>query len=622
MNLDKDKQKAALTEQVIANLEKRLSASKAKMAVLYVEQFFRRVPIDDLVSEAPQTLAAIVISQLEFLHRRNPGEMLIRVFNPAVDAEGWESRHTFIEMVNDDMPFLVDTAALTLSEMDLGVHLIIHPVIRVERDSKGRLTSIYSRKSTGGISESVMQFQVDRRTAADDLAEIRMRLENAFQDTHRAVADWRQMEASAAEAAQNLTEWAPRVDEDLLGECNVFLNWLLDDYFIFLGVRDYEVVRTKKESVLRVVKGSGLGILRETAETVTSRPLASLADAARKNQMLPLIITKTNARSTVHRRGYLDYIGILRFDKRGRTIGERRFLGLFTSAAYTLKATETPLVRARVRNVLSNSGLVEGSHGWKSMIHTLETLPRDELYQASSKELAATALGVLNLQERQRVRLFIRRERFGRFYSCLVYIPREHFNTENREEIQHILKRALKGARLDYGVHVSESRLARLQLVVRPRPGAEISYDLAALEKKIVDVVRTWKDELRGILIEKHGEEVGLKAISRFGRAFPEAYKEDISPWVAAFDVENATAIYQGETLRMSLYRPRKSRGGIIRFKIFRKDAPIPLSDVLPMLENLGLRHQLAVLKRQSKKPCLKNRDRLLWIGLKRFWPG
>ena len=152
MNLDKDKQKAALTEQVIANLEKRLSASKAKMAVLYVEQFFRRVPIDDLVSEAPQTLAAIVISQLEFLSKRKPGEMLIRVFNPAVDAEGWESRHTFIEMVNDDMPFLVDTAALTLSEMDLGVHLIIHPVIRVGRDSKGRLTSICSRKSTGGIS--------------------------------------------------------------------------------------------------------------------------------------------------------------------------------------------------------------------------------------------------------------------------------------------------------------------------------------------------------------------------------------------------------------------------------------------------------------------------------------
>jgi len=589
MNLEKDKQKAALTKQVITNLNKRLGGEQAKMAALYVEQYFRRAPIDDLASEAPQTLASIVIGQLEFLKKRKRGEVLIRVFNPEVETDGWDSSHTIIEMVNDDMPFLVDTAALTLSELDLGVHLIIHPVIRVGRNGKGHLTAIHSKKSSNGASESVMQFQVDRRTATGDFEEIRTRLEIAFRDSRRAVMDWRRMEASAAEAAQSLSQWAPELDHDLLDECRVFLDWLLDDHFIFLGVRDYEVVRHKKESVLRVVQGSGLGILQETPETVISRPLSSLSDTARKSQRLPLIITKTNARSTVHRSGYLDYIGVLKTDRRGRTIGERRFLGLFTSAAYNLTAMETPLVRRRVSNVLDSFSLVAGSHAWKSMVHTLETLPRDELVQATSRELQDTAVGVLNLQERQRVRLFIRRERFGRFYSCLVYIPRERFNTENREQIQDILKRALKGVRLDYGVHISESRLARLQVIVRPRSGAEIRFDVAALEKKIVDAVRSWRDELTSILVEKHGEEIGLKAAARFGRAFPEAYKEDISPWVAAFDVENASAVYQGEDLRMSLYRPRKSRGGIIRFKIFRKDVPIPLSDVLPMLENLGL---------------------------------
>jgi glutamate dehydrogenase len=417
------------------------------------------------------------------------------------------------------------------------------------------------------------------------------------------------MEASLADAAKKLTQWAPGVDASLRKECRAFLNWLLDDNFIFLGVRDYKVGRSKRGGELRVIEGSGLGILRETPETVTSRPLSSLADAARKSQRLPLMITKTNARSTVHRRGYLDYIGVLRFDKRGRTIGERRFLGLFTSTAYNLNAMDTPLVRERARQVLANSGLVERGHAWKSMVHTLETLPRDELFQANSKELQETALGVLNLQERQRVRLFIRRERYGRFYSCLVFIPREHFNTENREEIQDILKRALKGARLDYGVHVSESSLARLQVIVRPRPGARIKFDVAALEKKIVEAVRSWRDELGAILVEKLGEENGLMAARRFGRAFPEAYKEDISPWVAAFDVENATAVYQGEDLRMSLYRPRKSRGGFIRLKIFRKDAPIPLSDVLPMLENLGL-HIVNERPYELRMP----RDQRLWI--------
>jgi glutamate dehydrogenase len=589
MNNVRDTQKEELTRQVIVSLKKQMSASKAKMAALYVEQCFRRVPVDGLVTHAPQALAAMILGQLEFMSVRKPGENLIRVFNPRLDSDGWESPHTIIEMVNDDMSFLVDSATLTLSEIGMGIHLIMHPVVRVDRDSKGRLTAIHQKSAAKGMPESVMQFQVDRQTGSEELENIRSRLLDAFTDVRLAVADWRKMEASAADAAHQLPKWGAKIDQEWLQEYVAFLDWLQDDHFVFLGVRDYEVVREKKGRELRIVPGSGLGILRETAETVMSRPLSSLAPAARKNQVQPLIITKTNARSTVHRRGYLDYIGVLKFDKSGRTIGERRFLGLFTSVAYNLNAMETPVVRARARNVLENSGLVEGSHAWKSMIHTLETLPRDELYQASSSQLQETALGVLNLQERQRVRLFIRRERFSRFYSCLVFIPRERFNTENREAIQDILYRALKGDRLDYAVHVSESNLARLQVIVRPRRGADVSFDVTALENKIVEAVRSWTDELRSILVQKQGEETGLKTASLFGRAFPEAYKEDISPWVAAFDVENADAVYQGADLRMSLYRPRKPRGGIIRFKVFRKEAPIPLSSVLPMLENLGL---------------------------------
>ncbi len=590
MNPELDKQKRALTKKVKADLESRLNASRAKLAGMYVEQCFRRVPIEDLVVEAPSTLATIAIRQLEFLSRRQTGEMLLRVFNPTTRKEGWESSHTIIEMVNEDMPFLVDTAALMLSEMGLGIHLIVHPVIRVGRDKKGNLTTLYPKKSRQGEAESVIQFHVDRRTEKEALAELEQRLVNAFDDVYKAVADWRLMESAAVDAEKAMPDWAPRVDGDWMRECRTFMQWLLDDHFIFLGVRDYKIARGRKNYELQLVTGSGLGILREDSKTVKTRPLTSLAEVARKGgQKSPLIITKTNARSTVHRAGYLDYIGVLRFDAKGRTIGERRFLGLFTSTAYYLNALDTPLIRVRARNVLRESGLVAGSHAWKSMVHILETLPRDELFQASSAELLETALGILNLQERQRVRLFIRRERYGRFYSCLVYIPREQFNTENREAIQKILRRALKGGQLDYTVRVSQSRLARLQVVVRPKPGAQIEFDVRALEQKIVEAVRSWKDELRAILVQKHGEETGLKWAARFGESFPEAYKEDVPPWVASFDVENAAMVDEGEPLKMSLYRPRKSRGGIIRFKVFRKDDPIPLSNVLPMLENLGL---------------------------------
>ena len=609
MSLDKDQQKAALTQQVIAHLKKSLTAEKAEMAACYVQQCFRRVPVEDLALEAPQTLAGIVVGQLDLLSKKAPGEVLIRIFNPTLESHGWDSPHTIVEIDNDDAPFLGDSASLAFTEMDIGVHLIMHPVIRVGRSKAGVLQAVYPKKENRGSAESVMQFQVDRKTSERELESIRGMLEEVFCDVHQAVGDWRKMERSAAQAAASLKEWAPNADEAWTEECQAFLQWLLDDHFIFLGVRDYEVVRDKDGGELRVRDGSGLGILRETSDLVRTRPLASLAINQQKRQPLPLIITKTNARSTVHRRGYMDYIGVLKFDKEGSTIGERRFLGMFTSSAYNLNAMDTPLVSVRARKVLDNLGLVQGSHAWKSMVHILETLPRDELYQASSKELRDTALGVLNLQERQRVRLFIRRERFGRFYSCLVYIPRERFNTENREKIQDILRRALKGVRLDYEVHVSESRLARLKVIVRPRPGASIQFDVAAVERKIVDAVRSWTDGLREILVEKLGEAAGLEAAGLFGRAFPEAYKEDISPWVAAFDVENLAAVHGGADLRMSLYRPRKPRGGIIRFKVFQRNEPIPLSDILPMLENLGL-HIVSERPYELKLPD----EQRLWI--------
>ncbi len=238
----------------------------------------------------------------------------------------------------------------------------------------------------------------------------------------------------------------------------------------------------------------------------------------------------------------------------------------------------------------------ENRHAWKSLLHILETLPRDEVFQASSTELLSIATGVLDLQERQTVRLFIRRERFGRFFSCLVYIPRDHWNTENRIKIQHILERALEGDAPDYMIKLSDSALARMQVIIRPKAGVEPQPDVAELENKIINALRSWKEELRNILVRKHGEEAGLKFARKFGDAFSAAYMEDISPRVAAYDVEKIALLEDESDLQLSLYRPgTKESGagarehGVIRFKIFKRDQPIPLSEVLPMLEDMGL---------------------------------
>jgi glutamate dehydrogenase len=590
MNQPADTRKQRVLERIGNELEARLPAPRKSLGRTYLAQCFRRVPVEELEREDPATWAAMVVGQLDFLKQRAPDEMLLRVINPSTETDGWESPHTLVEVVNDDRPFLVDSAALTLSELGVGIHLIIHPVVRVERNRQGRLQEVLDKSAVDGVRESVIQLQIDRTTDPDALKLIEQSLEAAMHDVRAAVDDWKGMERSVADTVERMPDWAPGVKREWMRECRAFLRWLLDDHFIFLGVRDYRLTGKGAKEQLERVAGSGLGILRDDTRGNPARPASSLAPAARRlSQRRPLIITKTNARSTVHRAGYLDYIGVLRIDEDGKTVGERRFLGLFTSTAYFEDAMQTPMVRVRARNIMRDSGLVEGSHAWKSMVHILQTLPRDELFQASSDQLRDIVEGVLDLQERKLVRLFIRRERYGRFYSCLVYLPREQFNTENRERVQRILSHALRGERLDYNVNVSESRLARLQVLVRPRSNEEIDFDVRDLERRIEAAVRSWSDELREIMIKKHGEEAGLEYCARFGRAFPEAYKEDVSPWVASFDVVNAAAVDAGEELRISLYRPRTRRGGIVRFKLFRKDRPLPLSHVLPILENLGL---------------------------------
>lgn len=591
---DPDREKQRLLEQVRQALDPDLSADQARLARDYVEVYFLRVPVEEMQRQNSHSLAGMIVSQLAFLSTRKPGASLLRVFNPDKQRHAWDSEHTIIEMVNDDKPFLVDSATLSLSELNLGVHLIVHPVIRVRRDDHGRLLSIAPPDDPAATVESVVQIQCSRQAGEEALSAIEKCLRNALRDVDDAVGDWQKMIDKARSTGDEMPDWAPRVDRETMRECQEFMDWLVGNQFIFLGIRDYAVVKSKKGEKghsLRVVPGSGLGILRERDGMVHERALTSAGEEAlASSHDTLLIVTKTNARSTVHRMGFFDYIGILKFDRRGRIVLERRFIGLFTSSAYSRSVMDIPLLRSKVRQVFELSGLHPGSHAWKSLAHILETFPRDDLFQADAAELTRITNSILNLQERNRVRLLIRRERYGRFYSCLVYIPRERFNTENREKIQAILKRALNGHRLDYVVNVSESALARLQLIIRPSAGAPAEPDVALLEQKIIDAVRSWTDELSSILVKKHGEALGLSHAGCYGNAFPEAYKEDVSPWVAAVDIDDIAAVDQGQFQRMSLYRPRKAHGGIIRFKLFRKHQPIPLSGVLPILENLGFR--------------------------------
>jgi glutamate dehydrogenase len=616
MKDNKEKDKQLLLKKIKSAITDQMSATAANQAIFYCDVFFKRVPLAELSHQTADTAAAMVSNQISFLQQRSPGELLIRAFNPDPECDGWDCQHTVVELLNDDMPFLVDTSSMVLQELNMGVHLTVHPVLNAERDAKGRLKSFHPKSSAKTTKESFIHIHIDKQTDPAVLTSIESQLKTRMNLIRTTVADWQPMKESLERAIAEFGKNAPDLPDTVRKECVDFLKWLDDDHFMFIGARTYDIVQKGNVASLKVVEGTGLGLLREDGKTVLSRPIASVSDESRFNPNAPLIITKANTRSPMHRSGYMDYIGVLRFDENGKIVGEYRIIGLFTSLAYQERIADTPLVAMKVKTVLESSGLQENLHAWKSLMHILETLPRDEVFQASSTELLAIAMGILDLQERQTVRLFIRRERFGRFFSCLVYIPRDHWNTENREKIQRILKRALKGAKLDYMIQLSDSALARLHVIIRPKAGSEPQPDVRALESKIVTALRSWNDQLTNILVQTQGEEAGLKLARRYGKAFPAAYMEDVSPRIGSYDIAKIDLLIEDDDLQLSLYRPRAKEAGpgsenkgIIRFKVFKKHHPIPLSTVLPILEDMGLH----IVSERPYKLKLENRE-CIWI--------
>ncbi|MDX2417153.1 MAG: NAD-glutamate dehydrogenase [Xanthomonadales bacterium] len=616
MKVNNEKSKRLLIKKIKTELARQLGAEATNQAALFCDSFFKRVPFTELSHEAPDMIAAMVINQIEFLQKRKKGELSLRVFNPEKERDGWDCQHTVVELSNDDMPFLVDTSSMVMQELNLTVHLTVHPILNVERDKGGKLKSFQPRSTQDSNKESFIHIHLDKQTDPALLGSIETLLKSRLALVRTTVADWQPMKESLERAISEFGKNAPDLPDEVRKECVKFLEWVGDDHFMFVGARTYDIVQKHNMDSLKVVDGTGLGLLREDHKTVLSRPIASARDESRFNPNAPLIVTKANSRSQLHRSGYMDYIGVLRFDKNGKIVGEYRFIGMFTSLAYQERIAETPLIAMKVKSVLENSGLNENRHAWKSLLHILETLPRDEVFQASSTELLSIAMGVLDLQERQTVRLFIRRERFGRFFSCLVYIPRDYWNTENREKIQDILKRALNGVKLDYMIQLSDSALARLHVIIRPKAGAEPQPVVSELEGKIISALRSWNDELTNILIQNHGDETGLKLSRKFGKAFPAAYMEDISPRVGAYDIEKIDLLKDENDLQLSLYRPRVKDAesadkdtGIIRFKIFKKNYSIPLSNVLPMLENMGLH----IVSERPYKLKFKNKESI-WI--------
>jgi glutamate dehydrogenase len=574
-------------EPIFAAIRKRVPSARHAEARAFAEAFYKRMEADEYPHHGPEGWAAIACDMLDFARMRKPGTASVRVFNASQKANGWESPHTVLQVVNDDMPFLVDSVSMALAEMGVGVHVLGHPLVRISRDKSGKIIAVGE-----GKAESLMLLEIDRQPAGD-MAAIETRVRKVLEEVRAIIRDWGPMREKMLALADDLATRRLPISDSGRHEAQEFLRWAANDHFTFFGYREYRVEKGSGDGILRAVDGSGLGLLRGKDST-TPRSVKSLAAhyMAQSGSADALILTKTNTRSAVHRPGNMDYIGVLEFDAKGVPIAEQRFIGLYTSSAYNRRPWEIPLVRERHEYVMRQSGLSPNSHSGKALRHILETLPREELFQSSEEELARTAMGILGLQERVRSKLFLRRDRYGRFFSALVYIPRERFNTDVRRRIEALLKETLQGEYVDTNVQLGESPLAQLHLTVRPKAGERVDVDTAALEESLAHLLRNWQDDLREILISRHGESEGLRLIGSYGRVLPAGYIETVSPEIAASDVEQLAALKGPEDVRLSLHRSRRQRSGEgrLRLNLYRQHQDIPLSDALPLMENMGLR--------------------------------
>lgn len=604
-------------ERLVEYVTHKLPQEEAPLVKNFVRQYYLSVSPEDLTSRSILDLYGAVLSHWHYLYQRHPGEAKVRVFNPQLEKDGWQSTHTIIEIGFDDMPFLVDSVTIALNRLNLNIHLIIHMGnLKLNRDAEGKIQTVIEREAVDSnhTSEAAIYIEIDRQSDPSILQNIADELKQVLMDVRTVVDDWPKMRAHILSVIEILEKTPPQIGKAEIEESIEFLKWLADDHFTFLGYLECQIEGQDIETATcQMVQGSALGIAKFKKYAPTHRTLSDLPKDAIKlvlsNQLL--ILGKTETRSTVHRPAYTDFISVKHFNAEGQVVGEQRFMGLYTAFAYNSSPKQIPYLRRKVNNVLKLAGFIPKSHDDRALLNILETLPRDDLFQGSEQEILELSTGILHLQERQRIRLFVRKDPFGNFVTCLVFVPRDRFTSALGEKMKQILLDEFKGLEVEFSTRFSDSSLARICFVVRVDPQKEIFYNIKLVEEKLIESGRTWQDDLKDALVEHCGEERGNDLLKRYQNAFPAGYQETFQARIAVVDIEYFETLSEMHPLAMSLYRPLEEAEDIIRFKLFRRGATIPLSDVVPILENMGLR----IISERPYEINAKNSEDAIWIN-------
>nr|WP_298115886.1 NAD-glutamate dehydrogenase [uncultured Pseudomonas sp.] len=590
--------KADFQHHLQAALAQHVSEQVLPQITLFADQFFGIIAVDELTQRRLSDLVGCTLSSWRLLERFEQSKAQVRVFNPDYEKHGWQSTHTAVEILHSDTPFLVDSVRMELNRRGYSIHTLQNSVFSVRRDKKGTLLEVLPKGTQGKDvqQEALMFLEIDRCASAGEMKTLEKALHEVFAEVRQSVADFQPMKAKAEELLVWLGKAKPgkaglNVESAELEEIKVFMKWLLDDHFTFLGYEEFTVTDVADGGAIVYDESSLLGLSKRLRAGLSRDDLHIEPEAlSYLREPLLLSFAKAAVPSRVHRPAYPDFVSIRELDSKGRVVKECRFMGLYTSAVYAESVWNIPYIRRKIAVIEQRAGFDSKAHLGKELAQVLEVLPRDDLFQTPVDDLYDTAMAIVQIQERNKIRVFLRRDPYGRFCYCLVYVPRDVYSTETRLKIQQVLMERLQAIDCEFWTFFSESVLARVQFILRVDPKNKTQINTALLEKEVIQACRSWKDDYAGLIVETFGEAQGTNVLADFPSGFPAGYRERFAPHSAVVDMQHLLSLSATRPLVMSFYQPLTQDGQQLHCKLYHADTPLPLSDVLPILENLGLR--------------------------------
>jgi len=585
--------KADFQHQLQTALAQHISEQALPQVALFAEQFFGIMSLDELTQRRLSDLAGCTLSAWRLVERFEHSHPQVRVYNPDYERHGWQSTHTAVEVLHHDLPFLVDSVRTELNRRGYSIHTLQTTVLSTRRGSEGELLELLPKGTTGDDvkQESLMYLEIDRCANASELNVLSRELEQVLGEVRVAVEDFEPMKAKLHELLAGLDDSPYQVDSEEKDEIQTFLQWLVNNHFTFLGYEEFTVSSEEDGGQLVYDQSSFLGLTRLLRAGLTQEDLHIEGYAVNYlNAPMLLSFAKAAHPSRVHRPAYPDYVSIRQIDASGKVIKECRFMGLYTSSVYGESVRVIPYIRRKVAEVERRSGFDAKAHLGKELAQVVEVLPRDDLFQTPVDELFNTVMSIVQIQERNKIRVFLRKDPYGRFCYCLAYVPRDVYSTEVRQKIQQVLMDRLKASDCEFWTFFSESVLARVQLILRVDPKVTLDIDPVQLENEVIQACRSWKDDYASLVVESFGEAHGTNVLADFPKGFPAGYRERFAAHSAVVDLQHLLSLSDTNPLVMSFYQPLSGDKAQLHCKLYHADTPLALSDVLPILENLGLR--------------------------------